>query len=646
LQVLGPAGYDPRVTESPTSEARQHADAPHASALLPTALAAIGVVFGDIGTSPLYTLQVAPEAQGEALSRADLFGVVSLILWALVLAVSLKYVTFVMRADNGGEGGILALLALLPRRDPKAGIGIIALLVLAGAALLFGDGMITPAISVLSALEGLKLAAPGFAPYVVPLTCVVLVGLFAIQPRGTGGVGKVFGPIMVVWFVTIGLLGLKEILKAPDVVSALSPSWGALYFAHHGLRGLAILGVVVLAITGGEALYADMGHFGAKPIRLSWFALVLPALTLSYLGQAALVIREPSAIANPFFAMVPAGVATYLLVALAAMATTIASQALISGVFSLTHQAVQLGYFPRVAVNHTSREAEGQIYVPLMNWGLMLACIALVLGFKESSRLASAYGIAVSGTMAITSIVFFDVTHKTWKWPLARALPLLLLFLSFDLPFFGANLTKFIDGGYVPVVVGTLFFLVMVDWRKGRMALRDYMEARTEPLAAFLAGLGSSGVARSPGTSVYFAPAGGVPPILELQASRVRSIAEHVVLLTIAIEHTPAVAEDRRCEVTDLGQGFMRAVVRFGYMENPELPPALERGLTAFHGESCLADATYFVGRETFVAGKGGALGPVSESLFAFLSRNAKSAVDHFGLPVERVIELGVRIDL
>ncbi|MGH7435436.1 MAG: KUP/HAK/KT family potassium transporter, partial [Polyangiaceae bacterium] len=415
-------------------------------------MGSVGVVFGDIGTSPLYTLQVAAEAQrGAPPGREDVFGVVSLILWALVLAVSVKYVTFVMRADNRGEGGILALLALLPRPAHAVRIGAMALLVVAGAALLFGDGLITPAISVLSALEGLELTSPGFHPYVVPLTCAVLFGLFSIQRHGTGSVGRFFGPVMVLWFLTIALLGLKELVRNPDIVGAVSPLWGARYFARHGLAGMAILGAVVLAITGGEALYADMGHFGARPIRLSWFTLVLPALALSYLGQGALVLRDPRALANPFYAMVPAGPATYALVALAAMATTIASQALISGVFSLTHQAVQLGYFPRVTIHHTSQEAEGQIYVPLMNWGLMAGSIALVLGFKHSARLGAAYGIAVSGTMAITSVVFYRVTRRTWTWPRSRALPLLLLFLSFDLPFFGANLLKFVDGGYVPV---------------------------------------------------------------------------------------------------------------------------------------------------------------------------------------------------
>ena len=580
------------------------------------------------------------------LDRADVFGVISLILWALILAVSVKYVTFVMRADNNGEGGILALLALLPPRPRDAGIGAIALLVIAGAALLFGDGMITPAISVLSALEGLELAAPGFKPYVVVLTCVVLVLLFSIQRRGTGSVGRIFGPVMVVWFLTIGALGLKELVKGPEILGALSPEWGARYFAHHGFRGLAILGVVVLAITGGEALYADMGHFGVRPIRLSWFALVLPALALSYLGQGALVLRDPKALANPFFAMVPTGPATFVLVGLAAMATTIASQALISGVFSLTHQAVQLGYFPRVTVNHTSREAEGQIYVPLLNWGLMVACIGLVIGFKESARLASAYGIAVSGTMAITSVVFFDVTRKTWKWPAVKAVPLLVLFLSFDVPFFLANLTKFLDGGYIPILVGIAFFLVMVDWRKGRDALVALLEERTVPVATFLAALPTSGVVRAPGVAVYLSPSTAVPFGLVTQAKRLRSIAERVILATVVIDHTPQAPTNARFHLEKLDLGFAHVVLHFGYMENPVVPPLLEEALVTAGMDVSLGEATYYVGRETFIAGKGGRLQPLAEGLFSLLSRNAKSAIDHFGLPLDKVVELGIRVDL
>jgi KUP system potassium uptake protein len=614
--------------------------------LVATAIGSIGVVFGDIGTSPLYTLQVAADVQGGGgLTREDVFGVVSLILWALILAVSVKYVTFVMRADNRGEGGILALLALL-RPTETAGTSVFALLVIVGAALLFGDGLITPAISVLSALEGLQMAAPGFEPYIVPLTCAVLLVLFAVQRRGTGGLGALFGPVMVVWFVTIGALGLYEILKNGEILSAVSPVWGARYFARHGLHGLGILGVVVLAITGGEALYADMGHFGPRPIRLSWFSLVLPALALSYLGQGALILRDPRALANPFFAMVPAGPATYALVALAAMATTIASQALISGVFSLTHQAVQLGYFPRVTIRHTSREAEGQIYVPLMNWGLMAGSVALVLAFRHSARLGAAYGIAVSGTMAITSVVFFEVTRKAWKWPAARSVPLLLLFLSFDLPFFGANLLKFVDGGFIPILVGALFFVMMLDWHVGRQVLREILEGRSVPFDEFANSLASRGVARAPGTGIYLSTTRGVPHTLAMQADRLRSIMERIVLLTVVVEHEPQIDDARRYEVESLTLGFVRVLVHFGYMENPLVPRALERALKASGVGVPLDDATYYVGRETVVAGKGGRMGRVSEGLFAFLARNASSAIAQFGLPLDQVVELGTWLDL
>jgi KUP system potassium uptake protein len=401
-----------------------------------------------------------------------------------------------------------------------------------------------------------------------------------------------------------------------------------------------------LAITGGEALYADMGHFGARPIRLSWFALVLPALSLSYLGQGALVLRDSRALENPFFAMVPEGVAMYVLVILAAMATTIASQALISGVFSLTHQAVQLGYFPRVTVDHTSREAEGQIYVPLVNWGLMIACIALVLGFKQSARLAGAYGVAVSGTMAITSIVFFEVTRKTWKWSMARSLPLLVLFLSFDLPFFGANLLKFVDGGYIPVLVGAAFFAIMLDWHWGRQVLYERLEQRSVSLQEFLDSLESREVARVPGTAIYLSTTKGVPHVLRMQAERVRSIMKHVVLLTVVIDHEPQVKEEGRYQVEPLAHGFFRVTLHFGYMEIPAVPRVLARAVEESGAPLRLDDATYYVGRETFICGRQGKMGPVTEGLFSFLSRNAKSAIDHFGLPPERVVELGTRIDL
>ena len=435
---------NPRRSRPPTQAAGSPSDGqPHPHGKLSTlVVGAIGIVFGDIGTSPLYAFKecISPEHGIEATS-SNVLGVLSLIVWSLTLVVTVKYLVFVMRADNQGEGGILALLALTPEKMRGRGhsIGFIALLVIAGAALLYGDGMITPAISVLSAVEGLGEEAHSLKEYVVPITCALLLVLFWIQSRGTARVGRLFGPVMVVWFLVLGGLGAYHLQKYPAVFGAIDPRHAVAFFAEHKLRGITVLGAVVLTITGGEALYADMGHFGARPIRLAWILLVFPSLLLAYFGMGAMVLADPAAAANPFYAMVPRGIATYALVGLATAATIIASQALISGAFSLTHQAVQLGFFPRVTIRHTSGEAEGQIYIPEINWLLAVACLALVAWAGNSSRLAAAYGIAVTGTMAITSIVFFVVVHKTWKWPLTWSVPLLVFFLSFDLPFFAAN---------------------------------------------------------------------------------------------------------------------------------------------------------------------------------------------------------------
>jgi KUP system potassium uptake protein len=566
------------------------------------------------------------------------------------MVVTVKYLLFVMRAHNRGEGGILALLALVParyRRAHRGRVGWLAILVIAGAALLYGDGIITPAISVLSAMEGLEIATPALKPAVVPITVVVLILLFAIQSRGTGGIGKLFGPVMVAWFITIGGLGLVHMLRHPSVLAALSPAQGAMYFVRHGWKGVPILGIVVLAITGGEALYADMGHFGARPIRISWLGLVFPALVLCYFGQGALVLSDASAAGNPFFAMVPTGVWTYLLVALSAAATVIASQSLISGVFSLTHQAVQLGFFPRVTVTHTSSEAEGQIYVPEMNWGLAAACIALVVWLQEASQLAAAYGIAVSGTMAITSIVYFVVTRQTWKWPLYASLPVLLLFLSFDLPFFGANLLKFMEKGYVPIIVAAGFLVVMLDWKIGRSILAELIAERSPPLDRFFAELDDHCPQRVPGTAIFLASmANGVPPVLDNHVKRIRALREKIVLLTVATEHVPFVAEDQRFEVEDLGKGFWRVTVHTGFMEKPNVPKLLARVKAERELPIDLEEVTYYLGRETFLAGRGGKMKPLAEGLFAFLARNAKSATSYFAIPPEQVVELGMQIDL
>ncbi|MGH7294132.1 MAG: KUP/HAK/KT family potassium transporter, partial [Polyangiaceae bacterium] len=478
---------------------------------------------------------------------------------------------------------------------------------------------------------------------VVPLTCLVLLALFAVQRRGTGGLGNVFGPVMLAWFGTIGGLGAWHVSRNPDVLAALSPRWGALYFAHHGVPGLAILGVVVLAVTGGEALYADMGHFGTRPIRLAWLGMVFPALVLCYLGQGALVLRDPGAATNPFFAMVPKGGPTYALVALATAATIIASQALITGVFSLTHQAITLGYFPRVTVTHTSRHTEGQIYVPEMNWALCIACLALVLGFRESSRLAAAYGIAVSGTMGITSFVYFVVTRRTWGWPLWKALPPLVLFLSLDLPFFGANLLKFMDGGWIPIAVGACMFVVMIDWRVGRGVLSARLAEHAPPVVEFAASLPALGVTRLPGAAVYMSSNPDyAPPVLTMMCRRVKSLREKLVLLTVITEHVPMVDPDARTTVEALGNGVTRVVVRTGFMETPHVPAILAKADLGID----LSDVPYFLGRETFVVGKGGRMGVVSEGLFSFLSRNAKSATSWFSIPPEQVVEIGMQLDL
>jgi KUP system potassium uptake protein len=611
--------------------------------LLALAMGAMGVVFGDIGTSPLYTLQVgiAPDSEAQPV-MPDVLGLCSLIVWSLMAVVTVKYLYFIMKADNQGEGGILALLALVPQKK-HASIGVVAVLVMAGAALLYGDGIITPAISVLSALEGVKLAAPEFKEFVVPLTCIVLLSLFAVQSRGTAGIGRVFGPIMVVWFLCIGALGTWHLIHNPGVLASLSPKWGALFFVHHGWRGIAILGVVVLAVTGGEALYADMGHFGRHPIRVAWIYLVLPALVLCYLGQGALVLKDPSAAANPFFAMVPKGMATYGLVALSAAATIIASQALITGVFSLTHQAVQLGLFPRVTVKHTSRDTEGQIYVPAMNWTLCIACIALVLAFRDSSRLAAAYGIAVSGTMGITSMVYFVVTRRTWGWPLWKSLPLLVLFLSFDLPFFAANLTKFVDGGWIPIVVAAAMMAVMLDWKVGRSVLAERIARGAAPLTEFVDRIETICRTRVPGTGIFFTSNLELTPlVLQMHAQRIRVLPEHVVLLTVNSQHVPHVAPEARTRVEDMGKGVLRVEIATGFMEHPDVPRYLAEAKLPVD----LKEATYYVGRETFLAGRGGKMGLLSEGLFGFLSRNATSPTNSFAIPPEQVVELGMQLDL
>ncbi len=623
----------------------------HKASFKGLALGALGVVFGDIGTSPLYTLKECLHAAGHhKATEADLYGILSLIFWALTLVVTLKYLTFIMKADNKGEGGIFALLALVPEhlRSAKRGrISAVAIFAIVGAALLYGDGIITPAISVLGAVEGLVVADARFGVAVVPISCLILIGLFSIQSRGTGLVGKLFGPVMVVWFSTLGALGIYHISHNPEILGAVMPHHAIQYFVTHGFSGMHILASVVLAVTGGEALYADMGHFGIKPIRFVWLGFVMPALLLAYFGQGAHALRDPRSMDNPFFDMVPAGWATYALVILSSMAAVIASQALISGAFSLTRQAMQLGYFPRVQVNHTAHHMEGQIYIPQVNYFIGAGCLALVIAFGASSRLAAAYGIAVTGTMVITSVMYFLVVRQSWGWALSRALPLLLLFLAVDLPFLWSNLGKFMDGGWVPVLIGAGVLTIMVIWNRGRTLIAHQYRLRFPNKKSAQDRVDARLAARVPGTAVFMASnADMLPPVLVHHVERSRALQQTVVLLTIQILGSPVLEEDVRYSVTHLEDGFHRIIVKFGFMEEPNVLPILERAVQENGIPFGERDVTYYLGRENFIASSKGRMGAVAETIFSLLQKNAVAADRYFGLPHRYVVEIGTQMDL
>ena len=609
-------------------------------------LGALGVVFGDIGTSPLYTLKECLRASGPHPGSSDVYGVLSLIFWSLTMVVTVKYLGYIMRADNKGEGGIFALLALVPKRRTRRATSTVAILAVVGAALLYGDGAITPAISVLSAIEGLAVAKPSLAPLVIPITCGILFALFFIQRHGTGAIGKLFGPIMVLWFGTIGTLGAYHVVHHPGVLQALSPHWGARYFVDHGIVGTLILGSVVLAVTGGEALYADMGHFGRTPIRVVWLGFVMPALVLAYFGQGAMWLANPT-VANPFFAMVPAGAWKFALVILSSAATVIASQALISGVFSLTRQAMLLGYFPRVTIRHTSSDNEGQIYIPELNWLLAAACLALVVAFRSSDRLAAAYGIAVTGTMAITSIVYYLVTRETWHWSRAKAVPVLVVFLTYDLAFFVANLMKFVDGGYVPILIAAVFITAMLIWSRGRSLLVQRFVRQFPKVEKALPEIEKKLVARVPGTAVFLASSTDhMPPCLMRVVERGRTLHENVVLVTVRHDEVPTVDDASRIEYAKLGHGFHRVIVHAGFTEQPAVH-ALVAKVAREHGLPFdAAETTYYLGRETLLQTDAGRMGHVAETLYAWLSRNSVAADRTFGIPPDQVIEIGTQIDL
>ena len=610
-------------------------------------MTAIGVVYGDIGTSPLYAMRECFfGSHSVPATHANVLGVLSLIIYSLLLVISVKYIAIVMRADNQGEGGILALTALLPqRRENNARMPVLIMLGIFGASLLYGDGIITPAITVLGAVEGLKVATPLFDPYVVPVAVVILIGVFAIQRHGTHRVGRLFGPIMVAWFVVIGALGVMWLTRHPVVLTAIDPRHAFSFFRENGWHGFAVLGAVFLVVTGGEALYADMGHFGKRPIRLAWYALVLPALLLNYFGQGALLLEDPAAAAQPFFLLAP-GWALVPLVLLATAAAIIASQALISGAFSLTQQAIQLGYCPRMDIDHTSHHEMGQVYVPQVNWALMVSTIVVVIGFGSSTALAAAYGIAVTLTMVITAILLQSVATERWGWPPAVAYAVTGLFLIIDLAFFGANALKIAHGGWLPLVIGGALFTVMTTWKTGRRIVAERLTARAVPIEEFLTTVAEVPPARVPGTAVFMtAQPKGTPPALAHNLRYNKVLHKHVVTLMVTTQPVPHVPPNKQATVRPLGQGVFEVIVRYGFMEDPNVPEALvracEQGLILDE-----EDITYFLGRETLIVSKNPGMAMWRERLFAIMTRNAVRATTFFRLPPERVVELGVQVEL
>ena len=607
------------------------------------ALAAAGVVYGDIGTSPLYTVQEC-FGHGLEVTRDNVFGIASLLLWSIIIVVTLKYILFVMRADNRGEGGILALLALAG--EGKTASGVMLTLGLFGSALFYGDGIITPAISVLSAIEGMEVAAPALETMVVPLALVVLIGLFAVQSHGTQRIGALFGPIMVVWFGTIAVLGAKFIAQEPEILLAVNPLYGLGFLIQHGWASFLILGSVVLAVTGGEALYADMGHFGRLPIQFAWFILVLPALALNYLGQAALLLGNPEASRNPFFLMLPEwGVIPMVL--LATVATVIASQAVISGVFSLARQAIQLGFTPRLAIKHTSGSEEGQIYIPRANWALLLGVVVLVLGFRSSSNLAAAYGIAVTGTMSITTVLALVVARKLWRWSMPVIWILGAGFLMVDLTFLGANLLKIPSGGWFPLVVGCVIFAVMITWKDGRAILMARLSQQSIPIPEFLARDEVNPAKRVAGSAIFFTGNCDIVPVALLHNLKHNKVLhERVVLMTVLTEQVPRVPARERLQIDDLGRGFYRMVVHYGFFQEPDIPLVLKLAST-FGMEFDMMQTSFYLGRETLSSSTvQTSMAPWREKLFIMMSRNAVAATEFFRIPPGRVVELGTQVQL
>ena len=610
-------------------------------------IAALGVVFGDIGTSPLYTMkQCFGGAYGVAPDPDNVLGILSLVFWSICISISFKYVVFVMRADNKGEGGIMALMSLIEKKAVlKPGQkALLSTLGLVGASLFYGDGFITPAISVMGAVEGLEILQPGLHEFIIPASLAILLALFLVQKQGTRQLGGVFGIIMLAWFASIGLLGLKSILANPEVLKALNPFYALHFFSLHHWQGVLALGGVVLAITGGEALYADMGHVGRTPIQRAWFVIVMPCLLLNYFGQGALLSHHPDAIANPFYHLVPTALLPAMIV-LATLATVIASQAVISGAFSLTAQAIQLGFCPRFAIHYTSEEERGQIYIPWVNWALLVGIVGLILGFRSSSNLAAAYGLAVTGTMTITTILAFFVIYRIWQWnPLVSGI-IGLVFLSIDLAFLTANGMKLLEGGWLPIAIGGVVFLLLTTWKEGRELLHQTLSEESVPVDEFLAELREKEEIRVPGTAVFLTSSqDGIPYSLLHNFKHNKVLHETVLLMTIETESVPRVLAEKRREVKALGEGLFRIILHYGFMENPNIPRVLKTCSREFEAE--LSETTFFMSRETIIPrGKRGM--PLWRSgLFASMARNTGSVIHFLRIPADRVIEIGIQVYL
>jgi KUP system potassium uptake protein len=612
------------------------------------ALGALGVVYGDIGTSPLYTVkQIFIGSGGIPLTQANVVGVVSVIFWSLIIVVSLKYITLILRADNHGEGGIMALLALATNAARKLP-GLRHALLLAGvfgAALFYGDGVITPAISVLSAVEGLEVAAPNLSPYVVLLAAIILVMLFLVQRRGTASVGILFGPVMMAWFIVIALAGALNLRTAPSVLAALNPYYGLRFLYQNGWVAFVGLGAIVLALTGAEALYADMGHFGARPIRLAWFSFVFPALALNYLGQGALILSDSKSITNPFYLLFPTWL-LYPMIGLATAATVIASQAVITGTYSMTQQAIQLGFLPRTHIVHTSAQAEGQIYIPSINLMLLLAVVAAVVGFGSSTNLASAYGIAVTGTMLITTVLTFFVVRYAWGYNWMLCILATGFFLVIDVAFFSANTLKIAQGGWFPLAVGVGIFIVMTTWKRGREILVAHLRESQKPLKPFLESLVLDDITRVSNTAIFLvANPEGVPNALLHNLAHNQVLHERVIFLTIIYREIPYVPLDQRVQVESLSRGFYRIRVMYGFMDKPDLIAALQ----ACRGDGLefnLGATSFFLSREIIVPTPAGGMADWREQLFATMTRLAGNAADYLNIPPNRVIEVGTRIEI